>query len=108
MLLVKRLGCLCCRRNAAMGMALPYSGPCEAHHLLSGGRRIGHDHTIGLCPWHHRAVPPTPMLERHAIARYGPSVATGSKPFHAMYGSDADLLATQNALLALEARLCRE
>jgi hypothetical protein len=40
------------------------------------------------------------MHEREAIALYGPSVATGSKPFHAMYGSDDELLAFQNALLA--------
>ncbi len=100
---VKRLGCLACRLNAAMGLPRAYAGPCEAHHLLSGGLRIGHDHTVGLCPWHHRAVPPVPLPEREAIARYGPSVATGSKPFRAMYGSDAELLVMQNALLAQEA-----
>ncbi|MEY2117099.1 Ref family recombination enhancement nuclease [Rhodanobacter sp. FW106-PBR-R2A-1-13] len=105
--LVKRLGCLCCQRNAALGLAQPYSGPCEAHHLLSGGRRIGHDHTIGLCQWHHRAVPPEPMSERDAIARYGPSVATGSKTFHLVYGSDVDLLAVQNAALTLDALQCQ-
>ena len=25
----------------------------EAHHLLSGGNRIGHDHTVPLCPECH-------------------------------------------------------
>jgi hypothetical protein len=41
------------------------------------------------------------MGEREAIERFGPSVATGSKPFHAMYGSDDELLEFQDALLAL-------
>jgi hypothetical protein len=98
--LVKRLGCICCMLNRTWGMPAAYVGVCEAHHLLSGGRRRGHDATIGLCRWHHQAVPPRPMHEREAIALYGPSVATGSKPFHAMYGSDDELLAFQNALLA--------
>lgn len=97
---VKRLGCVCCMINRTWGVPMAYTGTCEAHHLLSGGRRRGHDATIGLCRWHHQAVPPRPMHEREAIALYGPSVATGSKPFHAMYGSDDELLEFQNALLA--------
>lgn len=99
---VKALGCICCRLNREMGMATAYVGAGDAHHLLSGGRRRGHMATIGLCKWHHQAEPPYPgMGEREAIERFGPSAATGSKPFHAMYGSDDELLEFQNALLAL-------
>jgi hypothetical protein len=99
---VKALGCICCMLNREMGMATAYFGPGDAHHLLSGGLRRGHMATIGLCKWHHQAEPPYPgMGEREAIERFGPSVATGSKPFHALYGSDDDLLEFQNALLAL-------
>jgi hypothetical protein len=98
--LVKRLGCICCMLNRTWGMLAAYAGVCEAHHLLSGGRRRGHDFTLGLCRWHHQGVPPRPMHEREAIAMYGPSVATGSKPFHVMYGSDDELLEFQDALLA--------
>lgn len=29
--------------------------PAEVHHLVSGGRRLGHLFTIGLCPVHHRS-----------------------------------------------------
>jgi hypothetical protein len=35
----------------------------------------------------------------HARAHYGPSLGKGSKPFHAEFGSDAELLARQNAIL---------
>ena len=99
--LVKKLGCICCMLNMQLWMPVPYRGACEAHHLLSGGRRRGHLFTIGLCRWHHQAVPPREgMSEASAMAMYGPSVATGSKPFHLMYGSDDALLEFQNALLA--------
>lgn len=30
--------------------------PAEAHHLLSGGNRIGHDHSVALCPECHYDV----------------------------------------------------
>lgn len=99
--LVKKLGCICCMLNMQFWMPVPYRGACEAHHLLSGGRRRGHLFTIGLCRWHHQAVPPREgMSEASAMAMYGPSVATGSKPFHLMYGSDDTLLEFQDALLA--------
>lgn len=98
--LVKKLGCICCMLNRTWGMPVAYIGICEAHHLLSGGLRRGHNYTIGLCRWHHQGVPPQPMHEREAIAMYGPTVATGSKPFHVMYGTDDELLEFQDALLA--------
>jgi len=98
---VKHLGCICCMLNREQGMPTAFFGTCEAHHLLSGGRRRGHTDTIGLCQWHHRAVRPYEALtQAKTIERFGPSVATGSKPFHAMYGSDDKLLEFQNALLA--------
>lgn len=53
----------------------------------------------GLCIWSHRAVPFA--FHSHAEMRdhYGPSLAEGSKPFHAAFGSNAELLARQNELL---------
>lgn len=98
---IKKLGCICCMLNAARWMPVPSRGVCEAHHLLSGGRRRGHDFTIGLCAWHHRAVPimSPPMGVTMGTHIYGPTVAMGSKPFHAFYGTDDELLAFQNALL---------
>lgn len=76
----------------------PITFGCDAHHLLSGGRRRGHSATIGLCPWHHRGVP----LEETVPATraiYGPSLMDGSKLFHAAYGSDDELLKVQRGLI---------
>ena len=72
---------------------------CDAHHLLSGGIRRGHEYTIGLCPWHHRGVPPNDMSIKMARGIYGPSLMDGSKVFRAVYGTDDQLLERQNKYL---------
>lgn len=72
---------------------------CDAHHLLSGGRRIGHMSTIGLCPYHHRGVPHEGMDKHQAREQYGPSLMDGSKLFRDAFGTDAELLHMQNQLL---------
>lgn len=93
--------CLCCWLNRQQGRPTAYFGGCDAHHVLSGGRRIGHMATLGLCPWHHRALRPyADMNDAQATEMFGPSLALGSKPFHALYGSDEELLALQEQLLA--------
>lgn len=46
---VRELGCIVCR------LFLHTFSPCDVHHLLSGGRRIGEMHVIGLCEKHHRS-----------------------------------------------------
>lgn len=80
----------------------------EIHHLLSGNKRIGHMATVSLCPWHHRGVWESGFDHEHEsfirtvgkyAGLYGPSLAHGSKPFRARYGTDKELLALQNALL---------
>lgn len=85
--LIKQTGCLCCRMR---GLA----GAVEIHHLKSGNVRMGHDFTIGLCAWHHRGVG-----SRANEVVLGPSLAHGSKPFHAEFGSDQELLARQNHII---------
>jgi hypothetical protein len=91
---IKESGCICCRLSS---VAPQYP---EIHHLLSGGRRRGHDETIGLCAWHHRGVKPDYyQTKREVRALMGPSLAEGSKPFHAEYGSDDQLLQIQNELI---------
>lgn len=98
--LVKRLGCICCMLNREMGKPTSCFGPCEAHHLLSGGIRRGHAFTIGLGLWHHQGQRPHSTIGTDiTITTFGPSVATGSKAFHEMYGTDDELLEFQNALL---------
>jgi len=85
-------GCVCCRLQG-----VGYTEP-EIHHL-GVGRRDGHSESIGLCQWHHRAVVPAGWTAEAMRGRYGPSLARGSKPFHAHFGSDDELLAEQERLL---------
>ncbi len=87
------IGCICCRKRGFS------SWPVEIHHLLSGNRRRGHMATIPLCPHHHRGIPPAHWTIRAATDFVGPSLAHGSKPFHAAFGSDDSLLAEVNALI---------
>lgn len=95
--------CICCWINRQHGRPTAFFGGCDAHHVLIGGRRMGHHATLACCPWHHRGVKPyEQMTDRQATEAFGPSLAHGSKPFHAMYGNDADLLALQEQLLSLD------
>lgn len=71
----------------------------DYHHLLSGGIRRGHMFGVCLCPWHHRAVIGWGCTHKEMRDYYGPSLAEGSKPFHAEFGSDQDLLNRQDAIL---------
>jgi hypothetical protein len=80
------LGCICCRK-AGSGYRTP-----DLHHLLSGGRRMGHAWTIGLCPEHHRFPSNGTVV--------GPSLADGSKRFEAHWGTQRELLAEVNELLS--------
>ena len=97
------MACLTWARNGQMPGILVQHG-CDAHHLLSGGRRRGHDATIALCPWHHRAVAtehqPAPMLR----GILGPSLMDGSKVFREAYGTDEELLRLQSEWIAEEAK----
>jgi hypothetical protein len=85
--------CVCCYL-----LRLPSYCP-EIHHLLSGNKRRGHLYTVGLCSWHHRQVTHEGWTAATMQAGFGPSLAAGSKPFHAAFGSDEDLLALQNSLI---------
>lgn len=97
--MVKEAGCVCC---AARGYDREPGGPlAEAHHLLSGGIRRGHMHTVGLCAWHHRGrlivTGWTHVTHRRLL---GPSLAEGSVPFHEAFGDDDALMAATHALIA--------
>lgn len=94
---MKEMGiCIACQLR---GVQPDYPQHIEIHHLLSGGRRIGHMATVSLCQWHHRAVLPWGWGDAEALEELGPSLAKGSKPFRAAFGSDAELLTIQNSLL---------
>lgn len=84
---IKEDGCLCCWIDGNGRV------PPDIHHLKRGNIRTGHSATIGLCLWHHRAVPADCA---YFAVEPGPSLANGSRTFHAHYGSDDYLLDEQN------------
>lgn len=91
---VKRAGCILC---AILGFHQEEGAPlAEAHHLLSGGIRIGHLATVGLCAWHHRGQLIIPAWNR-AMHRseLGPALSDGSVPFRAQWGNDTALMQLQ-------------
>lgn len=96
--LVKTTGCICCESE---GFAHdPDGAMVEAHHLLSGGIRRGHMHTVGLCQWHHRGrLIVEGWTHTNHRERLGPSLAEGSGPFHRWYGDDDKLMQMQHALI---------
>lgn len=92
---IKAGPCVCCHQRGL------FSWAPEIHHLLRGGRRIGHEATVGLCAWHHRSVITFGCTGAEMRDHFGPSLNEGSKPFHAQFGTDDELLAIQDALLGV-------
>ncbi len=80
------LGCIACLKSHS-----GYRAP-DIHHIISGGRRMGNEFTLPLCPEHHR-VPSTGTV-------VGPSLADGSKVFAAKFGTQMQLLREVNELIA--------
>jgi len=63
----------------------------NAHHLLSGGKRISHAHTIPLCDLHHTGVE---------------GIHTRKKWFREQFGTDDELLEiTNDQVVLLEASI---
>lgn len=91
---IHEIGCIACIRKTGLAM------PCEIHHLTTGGRhgqkRLGHDHTVGLCPWHHRGMRPETISRAQMAARFGPSYADEPRRFREVFGNDDVLLKLQN------------
>ena len=90
--------------------------PGQVHHLLSGGRRIGHEATICLHPWYHQGEPPfvkrfgrlVQLRADEATQCYGPSLALDRPAFEARFGTEHELLEMQNALIAAYRRAIGE
>jgi hypothetical protein len=89
------LGCIACRLEGRTGV-LP-----DIHHITDRGRRMGHQHTIPLCPWHHRAVPLSGLTTPESERVIGPSLARSKRQFTERYATELQLLAlTDEALRA--------
>ena len=87
---ISRLGCVVCHLAGHPGT------PAVVHHLLSGGRRIGHLSTIPLCEPGHHQYPPKGSGK---IARHPTRVA-----FVLAYGGEEYLLAESRRLVAEQQR----
>jgi hypothetical protein len=84
---ITQLGCIVCHLQGRGYV------PCAVHHILSGGKRIGHKATLGLCdPGHHKNAP----SDSGEVSRH-PTKAQ----FEAKYGTEEELLEKTMQLLAI-------
>ena len=73
-----------------------HGGPVEIHHLLSGGLRVSHLATVGLCAWCHRGIKPVGETITSMRWLRGPSLYHHKREFYERWGSDQNLLDMQN------------
>jgi hypothetical protein len=71
-------GCIACRLNGHLPR------PTAVHHIVEGGRRLGHLFTVPLCdPGHHQHGAELGLISRHPY----------KARFEAKYGAEFELLA---------------
>lgn len=84
---ITALGCIACRIDGHLDIR------GAVHHLLSGGRRIGHLYTICLCdPGHHQNGEQFGKVSRHPW----------KTRFEARFGTEAELLALTKDILSTQ------
>jgi hypothetical protein len=83
------IGCLCCAL-AQFSMSSEDIALTTIEHCTENGRRLDDEHqaTIGLCPWHHQAVPWAGKRQDEMASILGPSLAQGRKPFEEHFGDE--------------------
>lgn len=80
---MKRLGCVAC---AALGV--PNLNALELHHILDGGKRMGHWFTIFLCRGHHQG---DWSAAQHVEDEHRVAISDGRKRFRLIYGTERSL-----------------
>lgn len=96
---LRELGCIACRSERGLVGILP----AEVHHLVDKGYRKhsgGNQATIPLCHWHHRGEPIIDHSVTWMRSMFGPSMFHEAREFAWAYGSQRELLAKVNELLA--------
>lgn len=73
-------------------------------HVTESGRRVGgdeqHQHTIGLCEWHHFGVYGEHQTRQQMSGSLGPPLSWGRKEFEETFGDEVTVLVpAQNFLL---------
>ena len=96
---IRECGCIACRMHGVPGVVPP-----QIHHLnfgdRHGGKRLGDEFTVGLCPWHHVGQPFPGMWPGQCRQQFGPSWEREPRLFRETFGNGEALLAYQNDLLA--------
>jgi hypothetical protein len=99
---MREIGCL---------ISLVYFGkggtPGTVHHIVEGGKRLGHQFTLYLSPWFHQGQPPMvirrgepkQLSQDQATHLYGPSLELDRLAFEARFGTQRELLAMQDDLI---------
>lgn len=78
----RKLGCVLSRLRAAKGLPVPKKGPVHIHHIVKGGKRLGHGYTVPLHGWYNAEVVPYPYTSKYEAREvFGASVKHGSKAF---------------------------
>lgn len=94
---IRECGCIACLMQGIRNVAP------QVHHLnegdVHGGRRLGDDHTVGLCPWHHVGQPICGLTGDECRERLGPSWELEPDAFRVTFGLGVELLAYQERLL---------
>ncbi len=75
-----RLGCIACAWIDVIHIAQ------ECHHLLDGGRRMGHSYTIPLCMGHHRGI--WSAEQREVLGGLCVAISDSQKFFSAVYPTE--------------------
>lgn len=96
---MREIGCIACliARNPTQ------CGKLTMHHLVDKGYRKhsgGNQATIPLGEWHHQGYPHMDYTAGWMRMMYGPSMFIESKEFARLYGSQRELLAMTNELIA--------
>lgn len=92
------IGCIACVISGHLAC-----GKLDMHHLVDKGYRKhsgGNQATIPLGAWHHRGEPFMDTTATQMRLKFGPSMAHESKEFARIYGSQRELLARVNGLIA--------
>lgn len=91
--LCREKGCIACRMELCEQPL-----PTEINHIADRGKQLGQDWTEALCGWHHRAICLPGKTARQMTLEYGPSLLS-PRAFRDRYGSNAERLEFQNALI---------
>ena len=98
--IITEIGCLPCLLNG-------WFEPATIQHVTEAGRRLGHQHSYGSCPYHHLGNRPPGYegLMNGSVERmYGPSFARNKRAFTFHYGSERLLIQVTDALVRIVQR----